>query len=57
MCLHSHCEEELEMRVIIQRVTSASVVVGGAVVSSIGRGLLVLVGISRDDAQPDAEFM
>jgi len=45
------------MRVIIQRVSSASVVVGGSTVSSIGRGLLVLVGIARDDTQQDAEHL
>ena len=37
------------MRVIIQRVTRASVSVGGEVVSSIGKGLLCLVGIGAGD--------
>src|SRR5215213_10533637 len=41
------------MRVVIQRVSSASVKVGGEVVGEIGRGLLVLVGIARGDG-PEA---
>jgi len=40
------------MRVVIQRVSRASVSVDGEVVSSIGGGLLVLVGVAEDD---DAE--
>ena len=37
------------MRALLQRVSSASVTVDGQVVGSIGRGLLVLVGIHKDD--------
>ena len=37
------------MRVVLQRVTRASVAVDGAVVSSIGLGYLLLVGIGRGD--------
>jgi D-aminoacyl-tRNA deacylase len=37
------------MRVVLQRVSSASVTVDGEVVGRIGRGLLVLVGIVRGD--------
>lgn len=37
------------MRLVLQRVTRASVTVDGAVVGSIGQGLLCLVGISADD--------
>lgn len=39
------------MRVVIQRVKSANVKVNGEVVSSIGRGLLLLVGISKTDTE------
>ena len=35
------------MRAVIQRVSSASVTIGGAVKSAIGPGLLVLLGIGR----------
>jgi D-tyrosyl-tRNA(Tyr) deacylase len=42
------------VRVVVQRVTRASVVVDGAVVAAIDRpGLLVLVGVTHDDT-PDA---
>ena len=37
------------MRLVIQRVSSASVKVEGETVGAIGRGLLVLVGIERGD--------
>ncbi len=42
------------MKAVIQRVSSASVTVDGEVVSSIGRGLCVLVGIHRDDTAEQA---
>ena len=37
------------MRAVVSRVSSASVTVEGAVVGEIGRGLLALVGVGRDD--------
>ena len=45
------------MRLIIQRVTSAKVEVDGEVVSEIGRGLFILVGISVGDTPADAEYL
>lgn len=45
------------MRVLIQRVTRASVEIEGKRVSQIGKGLLVLVGIATDDAQEDIEWL
>lgn len=45
------------MRAIIQRVTKASVSVNGEVISSIGQGLCVLIGISRKDGPKDAEYI
>ncbi|XP_028273917.1 D-aminoacyl-tRNA deacylase 1 [Parambassis ranga] len=45
------------MRAIVQRVTKASVTVGEEQVSSIGRGLCVLLGISVEDTQRDAEYI
>uniref|UniRef100_A0A0K0CZ22 D-aminoacyl-tRNA deacylase n=1 Tax=Angiostrongylus cantonensis TaxID=6313 RepID=A0A0K0CZ22_ANGCA len=45
------------MRAIIQRVARASVKVGEEVVGSIGRGVCVLVGISRDDTDDDIEYI
>nr|XP_057938039.1 D-aminoacyl-tRNA deacylase 1 isoform X1 [Doryrhamphus excisus] len=45
------------MKAIIQRVTRASVTVGGEQISSIGRGLCVLLGISVEDTHTDAEYI
>ncbi|XP_057699733.1 D-aminoacyl-tRNA deacylase 1 isoform X2 [Corythoichthys intestinalis] len=45
------------MKAIIQRVTRASVTVGGETISSIGQGLCVLLGISVEDTHTDAEYI
>lgn len=45
------------MRVVIQRVSRASVSVDGRVTGSIGRGLLVLVGFAPADAPDQVEWM
>lgn len=45
------------MRLVIQRVSSASVTVGGEVVSEIGRGLLVLVGVETGDTEEDVKWL
>ncbi|MFN5327074.1 MAG: D-aminoacyl-tRNA deacylase [Bacteroidota bacterium] len=45
------------MRVVIQRVAHAQVVVNEAVVGSIGTGLLVLVGIEDTDQLEDVEWL
>ena len=45
------------MRVVIQRVSSASVTVAGAVVGQIGPGLLVLAGFVDDDSDADLDWM
>lgn len=42
------------MRAVVQRVGSASVAVDGVVVGAIGRGLVVLLGVTRTDVQADA---
>ena len=41
----------------MQRVSSASVTVGGATVGQIGSGLVVLVGVDRDDGPADVEYI
>jgi D-aminoacyl-tRNA deacylase len=43
------------MIALLQRVTSASVDVAGERVASIGPGLLIFIGVARDDADVDAE--
>jgi len=45
------------MRAVVQRVKNASVVVDGEVISEIGKGLCVLVGIKEDDTKDDAEMI
>jgi len=45
------------MRILIQRVSSASVAVDAAVVSAIGPGLLVLLGIEEADEEGDLEWL
>jgi D-tyrosyl-tRNA(Tyr) deacylase len=45
------------MRIVIQRVQEARVEVDGAVVSAISSGLLVLLGVARDDTEADAAFL
>jgi len=42
------------VRAVVQRVTSASVEVGGDVVGAIGRGMVVLVGVTHDDVASKA---
>lgn len=45
------------MRAVVQRVLKASVAVDGATKSKISKGLLVLVGIEKDDGQKDIDYM
>jgi len=45
------------MRAVIQRVTESRVTVGDRLTGSIGKGLLVLLGISEGDTRTDADFL
>ena len=45
------------MRAVIQRVSEAKVEVDGQVIGSVGRGLLVYLGVGREDTETDAQFM
>lgn len=45
------------MRVVIQRVTSASVTVSGATISTIEKGLLIFVGIEDLDNESDIQWI
>ena len=45
------------MRVIIQRVSRASVSIGGKEKSSIGRGYMILLGIGSDDGTEDIQWL
>ena len=45
------------MRALVQRVSRASVSVQGQVISSIGPGLLVLLGVGGEDREADADWL
>ena len=45
------------MRAVVQRVTRAKVTVDAEIVSEIKRGLVVLLGIARDDCEADADYL
>ena len=45
------------MRIVIQRVSKAEVMVEGNVVGSINKGLMVLLGIENEDDQSDLEWL
>ncbi len=45
------------MRVIIQRVNKASVEVENSIVSSIGKGMVVLLGVENEDNQNDIDWI
>jgi D-tyrosyl-tRNA(Tyr) deacylase len=45
------------MRIVLQRVTKASVTVDGDVIAAIGRGLLILLGIGPGDSRAEADYL
>src|SRR5690349_22008309 len=45
------------MRVVLQRVSRASVTIEGRVASVIGRGFCVLVGFTHGDGEPQVDWM
>jgi D-tyrosyl-tRNA(Tyr) deacylase len=45
------------MRVLIQRVSQASVTVDQQVISKIGKGLLILLGVGHGDGEEQAQFL
>ena len=45
------------MRVVLQRVSHASVTVDGETIGKIQRGFLLLVGVTHDDAMEDMEYL
>lgn len=45
------------MRSVIQRVSRAKVTVEGEITGEIGRGILVLLGVSREDSEKDAIYL
>ncbi|HIE12264.1 MAG TPA: D-tyrosyl-tRNA(Tyr) deacylase [Desulfotomaculum sp.] len=45
------------MRAVVQRVARGAVYVEGQTISTIGRGLVVLLGVKKDDAPADARYL
>lgn len=45
------------MKALLQRVTQASVSVGGDEIAHIGQGLVALVGVAKGDTEDDAKFI
>src|SRR6266550_7303647 len=45
------------MRAVVQRVTRAKVIVNDKIVGEVGKGLVVLLGIARDDTKLDAAYL
>lgn len=45
------------MKVLLQRVSGASVAIGGELVARIGRGLVVFVGVADGDAEKDIDYL
>ena len=45
------------MKTVIQRVNRAAVLVNGSTISAISTGLLVLIGVNRDDSLADADYL
>ena len=45
------------MKVLLQRVSQASVQVGGSEVSSISKGFLLLIGIEKNDTEETADYL
>ena len=45
------------MRAVVQRVTRASVTVDDEIIGEISNGLVVLLGIARDDTEKDANYL
>ena len=45
------------MRAVIQRVSSASVTIGGTIKSAIGPGLMILLGVGHEDGQEDIDWL
>ena len=45
------------MKIVLQRVKEASCKINDKVVSQIGKGLLIFIGIEKGDRSPDAQYL
>jgi D-aminoacyl-tRNA deacylase len=51
------CDTNQIMRAVVQRVSRASVKVGGETTGEIEKGLLVLLGVAHEDTEADADYL
>ncbi len=49
--------EEVDVRALVQRVAKGSVVIGGSVAGEIGRGFVILLGVTHVDTEVEADFL
>jgi D-tyrosyl-tRNA(Tyr) deacylase len=49
--------DRIKMRSVVQRVDRAMVSVGGKIISGIGKGVLVFLGIEKGDSNNDADYL
>ena len=52
-----HFSLSIFMRVVLQRVSRAKVSVDGKIIGEIGKGVLVLLGVSVEDSEKDAQYL
>jgi len=45
------------MKLVVQRASRSQVQVGGEVISTVGPGLIVFLGVARGDSKKDADFL
>jgi D-tyrosyl-tRNA(Tyr) deacylase len=57
MCWQGEHLEERAMKVVLQRVASASVSIDTKIVGRIGQGLVVLIGVANGDTEKDAQYI
>lgn len=55
--INNHLNNYIDMRVVVQRVTQASVSVDSEIIGQITNGLMVLVGIENADSDKDSEWL
>jgi D-aminoacyl-tRNA deacylase len=55
-CFRNEAQSK-RMRAVVQRVSRAKVTVDGWIAGEIGLGLLVLLGVGREDAEPDVSYL
>lgn len=55
--LHGQSIGKVILRAVIQRVSSAKVTTEGEILATIGRGMVILLGVAQDDQKKDADYL